>query len=336
MSSFNSISINRRTLLAGAAATSALAAASSAAQEGVLSARPDMRGKSVLITGCSSGFGRLGAEHYARLGAKVFATMRNLPRPEAEELTALAAREGLDIHVIEIDVTDDAQVTAGVAEAERINGGGLDVLVNNAGVGITGPVEVQDMEATRLAFDTNVLGYHRLVRAVLPGMRAKKAGQIFMISSQLGRVIVPGGGHYSATKFAIEALGEQLAYELVPHNIEVTIIQPGGYPTEIWRNRNQYNTALKERAEGIHTAGYPQMVARMGTEDGSGRSADPMDVPGAIAEIVAMPPGTRPLRRAVHPGGKPQLPINETSARVQVGWLGETPLGPWIKAVHNV
>lgn len=295
-----------------------------------------MTGKSVLITGSSSGFGRLGAEHYARLGAKVFATMRGLPRPEAEELTALAKRDGLDIHVIEIDVTDDAQVTAGVAEAERINGGGLDVLVNNAGIGITGPVEVQDMEATRLAFDTNVLGYQRLIRAVLPGMRAKKAGQIFMISSQLGRVIVPGGGHYSATKFAIEALGEQLAYELVPHNIEVTIIQPGGYPTEIWRNRNQYNTALKSRADDIHTAGYPQMVARMGTEDGSGRSADPMDVPNAIAEIVAMPPGTRPLRRAVHPGDKPQLPINETSARVQVGWLGESPYGPWIKAVHNV
>lgn len=336
MSSIKPLSINRRTLMAGAAATTALAAASSAAHDTAFAAKPDMTGKSVLITGSSSGFGRLGAEHYARLGAKVFATMRGLPRPEADELTALAKRENLDIHVLEIDVTDDAQVTAGVAEAERLAGGGLDVLVNNAGIGITGPVEVQDMEATRLAFDTNVLGYHRLIRAVLPGMRAKKAGQIFMISSQLGRVIVPGGGHYSATKFAIEALGEQLAYELVPHNIDVTIIQPGGYPTDVWKNRNAYNIALKSRAKDIHTAGYPQMVARMGTEDGSGRSADPMDVPNAIAEIVAMPPGTRPLRRAVHPGGKPQLPINEMSARVQLGWLGETPHGPLIKAVHNV
>lgn len=335
MPSTKPLSINRRTLLAGAAATTALAATSSAAQDTIVSAKPDMAGKSVLITGCSSGFGRLGAEHYARLGAKVFATMRGLPRPEADEIKALAKRDVLDIHVLEIDVTDDAQVTAGVAEAERINGGALDILVNNAGVGITGPVEVQDMEATKLAFDTNVLGYHRLVRAVLPGMRAKKSGQIFMISSQLGRVIVPGGGHYSATKFAVEALGEQLAYELVPHNIEVTIIQPGGYPTDVWKNRNAYNIALKTRSKDIHTSGYPEMVARMGTEDGSGRSADPMDVPNAIAEIASMPPGTRPLRRAVHPGGKPQLPINETSARVQVGWLGETPYGPWIKAVHN-
>ena len=245
MPSTKPLSINRRTLLAGAAATTALAATSSAAQDTIVSAKPDMAGKSVLITGCSSGFGRLGAEHYARLGAKVFATMRGLPRPEADELKALAKRDGLDIHVLEIDVTDDAQVTAGIAEAERINGGALDILVNNAGVGITGPVEVQDMEATKLAFDTNVLGYHRLVRAVLPGMRAKKSGQIFLISSQLGRVIVPGGGHYSATKFAVEAMGEQLAYELVPHNIEVTIIQPGGYPTDVWKNRN----AIQHRFE---------------------------------------------------------------------------------------
>lgn len=327
--------LTRRTLLAGAAATTALAATAARAQTDAIEPKADLAGKSVLITGCSSGFGRLGAEHYARLGAKVFATMRNLPRPEGEELLKLAREEALYIHVIEIDVRSDEQVANGVAEAERINGGPIDVLINNAGVGISGPVEVQDMAATMLAFDTNVFGCHRMARAVLPGMRAKGSGQIFQISSQLGRVIVPYGGHYSATKFALEAMGEQLAYELVPHNIDVTIIEPGGYPTEVWVNRNIYTGALKDRAEAEHTSGYPQVVAQMGTEDGSGRSADPMDVPRAIARTMAMAPGTRPLRLPVSGGAIPQTAINNVTAKTQLEWLGRSErLGPIMRAVH--
>lgn len=326
--------LDRRRLLAGAAATTAAVATASLPVRAA--AMPDLKGKSILITGCSSGFGRLGAEYFARAGAKVFATMRNLPRPEGEELRALAAADKLDIHLIEIDVLSDEQVAAGVAEAERINGRPLDVLVNNAGIGITSPVEVQDMEATRLIFDTNVFGCHRMARAVLPGMRARRSGQLFQISSQLGRVIVPYSGHYSATKFALEAMSEQLAYELVPHNIDVTIIEPGGYPTEVWVNRNAYSETLKGRAEAVHTAGYPQQVAQMGQENGSGRSADPMDIPREIARLIAMPQGTRPLRLPVHPGPKPQAPINEITAKVQVEWLGRSPaFGPLVTAVHT-
>lgn len=329
--------INRRTLLAGAAATTAALASQRAhAAEPVYTRPIDFKGKSVLITGCSSGFGRLAAELLARQGARVIATMRGLPRPEAEQLRIMALNERLDLHVVEIDVTSDEQVKAGVAEAEMIAGGGIDVLVNNAGIGITSPVEVQDMEATRLIFETNVFGPHRMARAVLPGMRKKGAGQIIQISSQLGRVISPWSGHYSATKFALEAMSEQLAYELVPHNIDVSIIEPGGYPTKVWVNRNTYSAALRERAEAMHTEGYPQQVARMGTEDGSGRSNDPADVARAIAGLIARPPGTRPLRLPVAPGNKPQVPINEVTARVQTEWLGGSPVvGPLVRAVHG-
>ncbi|WP_338445874.1 SDR family oxidoreductase [Pelagerythrobacter marensis] len=328
--------IDRRSLLAGAAATTALAATATRARADAVSASPDLSGKSILITGCSSGFGRVGAEHYARLGAKVFATMRNLPRPEAAELERLARDEDLDITVLELDVLDDEMVARAVAEAERQAGGALDVLVNNAGIGISGPIEVQDMEATRLAFDTNVFGYYRVARAVLPAMRAAGSGQIFAVSSQLGRVIVPYGGHYSANKFAVEAMFEQLAYELVPHNIDVTIIEPGGYPTRVWVNRNIYTSALKDRAAEVHKAGYPEIVARMGTEDGSGRTADVMDIPHAIAEIIAMPPGTRPLRRAVSGSAIPQTEINRVAAATQVAWLGRSErLGPLVRAVHE-
>jgi NAD(P)-dependent dehydrogenase (short-subunit alcohol dehydrogenase family) len=296
--------LDRRTLLAGAAATASLAAASGAtAAPPVYTPELSFKGKSVLITGCSSGFGRLTAELLARQGAKVFATMRNLPRPEAVELMQVAARDKLDIRqIIGIDVTSDESCEAGVHAVEVLNGGPIDVLVNNAGIGITSPVEVQDMEATRLMFETNVFGPHRMARAVLPGMRKKGAGLIIQISSQLGRVIAPYSGHYSATKFALEAMSEQLAYELVPHNIDVSIIEPGGYPTKVWVNRNIYSAALKERAAPRHTDGYPQQVARMGQEDGSGRSNDPMDVARAIAGLIAQPPGTRPLRLPVAPG----------------------------------
>ncbi|WP_379550328.1 SDR family oxidoreductase [Erythrobacter sp. W53] len=327
--------INRRTLLAGAAATGALAATASIAQDDAVKAAPNLEGKSILITGCSTGFGRLMAENFARKGAKVFATMRNLPRTEADELTELARTEKLDLTVLEIDVLDDAQVTDGVAEAEKLAGGAIDVLVNNAGISFGGPVEIQDMEATKLTFDTNVFGPQRLARAVLPGMRAAKSGQIFNVSSQLGRVIAPSFGQYSPTKFALEAMSEAMAYELVPHGIDVTIIQPGGYPTNIWRNANENSLALLGRAEAKHTDGYRALIAQLGQRTGGG-TTDPMDVPSAIAEIIAMPAGTRPLRRAVHPGAKPQLAINDLSAKVQTEWLGASPFGTWIKAVHNI
>lgn len=324
---------NRRELIAGAAALTA--AAPALLHAATPTAAPSLKGRTILITGASSGFGRVGALYYARLGAKVIATMRGLPRPEAETLAAEAAKEKLDLHIVEIDVTSDASVASGTAKALEIAGGRIDTLINNAGIGITGPVEVQDMEATKLIFDTNVFGIQRMQLALLPQMRAAKSGQIFNISSQLGRVIVPGGGHYSATKFAVEALSEQLAYELVPHGIEVTVIQPGGYPTNVWVNRNAYTGALKERSDPALLAAYEPFTKGMGTEDGSGRSADPLDVPRAIAEIMAMPAGKRPLRRTVHPGNKPQEAINRVSAEVQLAWLGGSPLGPLIKAVHD-
>ncbi|MEL6876209.1 MAG: SDR family oxidoreductase [Pseudomonadota bacterium] len=322
--------INRRQLLAATAATGvALTACQSvAATQGSGS----LKGKSVLITGCSSGFGYLGALHYAELGAKVFATMRNLPRAEADSLKAEAG-EG-DVTVLELDVLSDDSVSKALAEAEKLNGGALDVVINNAGIGTGAPVELQDMEATQLLFDTNVMGAQRLARAALPAMRAKKSGLIMNVSSQLGRVMVPGMGLYSSTKFALESMSEQMAYELVPHGIEVTIVQPGGFPTKIWANGNKLTAPMLERASDERKAAYPELVAGA-LRDGGG-STDPKDVPRAMAEVIAMAPGQRPLRLPVHPGGKPQTAINEVSAQTQIAMLGNSPFGPWIKDVHNV
>lgn len=326
--------LNRRQLMIGAGlAATTLAAAQASAQSETDATAPSLAGKSILITGASSGFGRLGAEHYARLGAKVFATMRNLPRPEATALETLAADEGLDITVIEIDVTSDAQVNAGVATALAANDGTLDVLINNAGIAYAGPIEAQDMAATQLIFDTNVYGPHRMSRAVLPAMRAAGSGQIFNVTSQLGRLVIPGFAQYSPTKFALEAMSEQMAYETVTQGIEVTIIQPGGYPTDIWENQTALSKDLKARLPEDLIAAYGPMTAAMGGEGGGGGTTDPMDIPRNIAEIIAMPAGTRPLRRAVHPVARPQEAINEVSAKQQLVMLGESPYGPLLKAV---
>ena len=103
----------------------------------------------------------------------------------------------------------------------------------------------------------------RTARAVLPAMRQRKSGLIVNVSSQQGRVIMPGMGVYAATKFAVEAMSEQLAYELAPHGIEVLIIQPGGFPTNVGANRARYNRELAARAGARHAAGYPQIMAGM-------------------------------------------------------------------------
>lgn len=326
------ISLNRRQLLAaGATAGVALTACQSSATAGE---KPGLKGKSVLITGCSSGFGNLGAIHYAELGARVFATMRDLPRPEAVALQSAAdANDSLDITILELDVLSDESVTNAVAEAERLNGGALDVVINNAGIGTGAPVELQDLEMMQLLFDTNVLGYQRVARAALPAMRAKKSGLIVNVSSQLGRVMVPGMGLYSSTKFAVESMSEQMAYELVPHGVDVTIVQPGGFPTKIWDNGNKLSAVLLDRADDERKAAYPELVAS--ALRGGGGSTDPMDVPRAIADVIAMGPGKRPLRLPVHPGRKPQIGINEVSAQTQIAMLGNSPFGPWVKDVNG-
>ena len=328
------ININRRSLMLGASLTAA-AYMTACAKTPAASAQEsiNLTGISILITGCSSGFGRLGAEHYARLGAKVFATMRNLPRPEAAELEALAKSDKLDITVLEIDITKDDQVKTGVAAALKASGGKLDVLINNAGMSIAGPIEAQDMEATQLIFDTNVYGAQRMIRAALPSMRANGSGYIFNVTSQLGRIIIPGFGQYSPTKFALEALSEQLAYETAPHGIDVTIIQPGGYPTRIWFNQNAPSAALKSRLTKDVIAAYPQFTEAMGQRTAGGGDNDPMDIPRAIAEAIAKPKGTRPLRIALHPVSRPQEAVNKVSAKMQIQVLGNSALGPVVKGV---
>jgi NAD(P)-dependent dehydrogenase (short-subunit alcohol dehydrogenase family) len=293
-------------------------------------------GKTALITGSSSGFGRLAALHLAREGAVVFASMRNFDggkRAEAQELADAAAEEKLKLSVVEIDVTKPATIASGVAAAMSRTGGKLDLLVNNAGIGVGGPVELHDEESVRHSFDVNLFGYHRMARAVLPSMRKRGQGLIVAISSQLGRIVLPGIGVYCGTKFAVEAMFEALAYEVAPFGVEVSIVQPGGYPTKIWENARRSGEALIARTDAERLKTYSGHIETMQSRTTGAYQTDPMDVPHAIAEILAMPVGKRPLRRPVHPNSQGVEAANRALAQIQAAALGSGPYKEWHAAV---
>ena len=186
----------------------------------------------VLITGCSSGFGLETALAFARRGDTVVASMRDPAKATA--LLDRAEHEGLRLDVPVLDVTDDASVVTAVGEIEARHGG-VDVLVNNAGVAYGGPIETIDVDRARAVVETNLWGAVRTIRAVLPCMRAKGAGVVVNVSSAAGRVPSgPYAGFYSMSKHALGALSEALAWEVEPLGIRVTCVEPGFFSTEIY------------------------------------------------------------------------------------------------------
>jgi len=179
--------------------------------------------KAVLITGCSSGIGEATARRLAKSGWTVYATAR---RPETIEHLA---SEGC--RTLALDVTDEHSMQAAVEEVERTEGA-VGVLVNNAGYSQSGAIETVPMDAVRRQFETNVFGPVRLTHLVLPKMRAQGWGKIVNISSMGGRLTFPGGGHYHATKYALEALSDVLRFEVKGFGIDVIVLEPGLITTE--------------------------------------------------------------------------------------------------------
>jgi NAD(P)-dependent dehydrogenase (short-subunit alcohol dehydrogenase family) len=188
----------------------------------------------VLITGCASGFGKLAALHFARQGDTVFATMRDPSR--GEELAKTIEVEKLPVEVLKLDVTDEASVNQAVRHAVD-KAGRIDVLVNNAGIGHRGPIEETDDAEMKEVFEANFFGAMRVTRAVVPHMRAQGSGRIINVSSLAGVVTPPFDGVYSASKKALEAAAEALYYEASPFGIKVSIIEPGGFQTNIENTR---------------------------------------------------------------------------------------------------
>ena len=188
----------------------------------------------VLITGSSTGFGKLAALEFARRGDTVYASMRNTAKGDA--LLAEAKAANLAVNVIALDVANRASVDAAVAGVIK-EAGRIDVLVSNAGVGIHGPIEDCDDDEIHAVLETNVLGVIRAARAVAPHMRAQKSGTIINVGSLAGKVSAPFGGVYSASKHAVEALSDSLYFELHPFGVRVVVVEPGGFETEFGANR---------------------------------------------------------------------------------------------------
>ena len=186
-----------------------------------------MNQRTAVVTGASSGFGRLTAQTLAADGWRVYATMRNAATKNA---AAAAALRDAGISVVELDVTDDASVDA-AAKTILAEAGAVDVLVNNAGTGHFGVEEAFTPSAVEAQFATNVIGPLRVNRAFLPSMREQKRGLIVYVSSVVGRIIIPFTGIYTASKWALEALAETSSYELAPFGIDVAIVEPGAYAT---------------------------------------------------------------------------------------------------------
>jgi len=180
--------------------------------------------KTVLITGASSGFGKVAAKLFHTNGWNVIATMRS---PEKEtELATLG-----NVFISKLDVTDKLSIQSAVKEG--INKfGKIDVLVNNAGYGALGAFEAATEEQVRQQFDVNFFGLIEVTKAVLPGMRQQQSGVIINVSSVGGRITFPFSSLYHATKFAVEGLTESMQYELNPLGISLKIVEPGGYKTE--------------------------------------------------------------------------------------------------------
>jgi NAD(P)-dependent dehydrogenase (short-subunit alcohol dehydrogenase family) len=248
---------------------------------------PDDGTRSVLITGCSTGIGRATALHLASRGFAVYATAR---RPETlEELGRAGCR------TLRLDVTDEVSMQAALDAVER-DGGIVDVLVNNAGYGLEGPVEELSLDEIRAQFETNLFGPTRLTQMVLPAMRERRRGRIINISSVGGRITTPGAGAYHASKHALEALSDALRFELRGFGVDVVVVEPGAIRSR-W-----VDTAVRGLEDRIQPSGpyakFNRAVVKQmyGAHEGLlGLAAGP---PEAVARVIERAiTATRPRRR---------------------------------------
>ena len=268
----------------------------------------------VLVTGASTGFGRLIAQTLARKQYTVFATMRNVDGRNAKpaaELRTLGERESLALHVAELDVTQDASVERCVAEVIA-KAGRIDVLVNNAGVAFVGLTESFTMEQARRIMETNFFGPLRMIRAVLPQMHRQGSGLLLQVSSGAGRIVLPSMGLYCASKFALEALTEAYRYELASCGIDCVSIQPGAYPTEIFGK-------IESGADASRIAPYgsaqqiPDIINNLLHKS----TSDPKEIAEAVLRIIETPAGQRELHSRVGSGAGGVESINAFTDQIE-------------------
>jgi NAD(P)-dependent dehydrogenase (short-subunit alcohol dehydrogenase family) len=235
-------------------------------------------GKVWFITGASSGFGRLLAEHLFTLGANVVATARNI-----DTLSEFTTKHPANSLILSLDVTKPDSIAKAHDDAIA-HFGRIDVLVNNAGYGLTGAIEEVTDEEFMPMFDTNVLGLIHVTKAFLPDFRKQHSGNIVNISSIAGLVGSPGWGYYNATKFAVEGISDALTVEMEPFGVHVTVIEPGPFRTD-FLGRSGKEAAL-QIADYQPTAGKTREYFH--TQAGK-QAGDPQKAVEAIVAAVSAP-----------------------------------------------
>lgn len=231
--------------------------------------------KAVLISGCSTGIGRVTAAHLAAKGWTVYATAR---RPDS--ISDLAQK---GCKLLALDVCDEASIRAAVDAVEKAEGA-VGVLINNAGYGQEGPIEEVPMEQIRKQFETNVIGLTRLTQLALPGMRRQGWGKIVNLSSMGGKLTFPGGGFYHATKHAVEALSDALRFEVRPFGIDVVVIEPGPIKTEFGATAVHSLGCAQDTASPY--AAFNALVAQRIREAYEGPMAMMAAGPEAVAQVI--------------------------------------------------
>lgn len=252
----------------------------------------------ILITGSSTGIGRLAAETLARAGHVVYASMRDIAGKNshaASELDRIAAEQNLNIRTLELDVQSTDSVQAAVDQVLREKGR-IDVAVNNAGHMSIGLAEGFTEEQVAHQMDVNFMGTVRVSRAVLPSMRAANNGLLISVASILGRILFPACAFYCASKFAQEAYAEVLNYELAGTAVQSVVVEPGPYPTHLLANSPGPMELERLQGYGALATLRDQFIAPFAQLFGSADAPDPQEVADAILWLVDTPAGQRPMR----------------------------------------
>ncbi|MEO0342037.1 MAG: SDR family oxidoreductase [Pseudomonadota bacterium] len=271
----------------------------------------------ILITGASSGFGKLIVNDLVAAGHQVVGSMRDIAGRNA---TATEEFRAMGVEIVEIDVTDDASVAAGVAKAAQILGS-IDTLINNAGLGAHGLQENFSADDFRRLFDINVFGVQSMIRAVLPEMRERGDGLILNISSLLGRVALPFYGPYNASKWALEAMSENYRAELSGFGIDIAIVEPGGFPTRFIDNLMQPTSRERDPAYGDMADAPKASLEGFEAFLAANPQQNPQLVADAVVEVVGKAPGSRTFRTEVDRIGmaEPLKGYNDHLAEVTTG-----------------
>ena len=249
----------------------------------------------ILVTGSSSGFGKLFVQSLLKDGHKVIATMRNMETKNKASATEL---KKLGAMTVEMDVTSDSSVDSAVESILR-DAGGIDIVVNNAGLGVLGFQESFTTEDWKKLFDVNVFGVQRVNRAVLPLMREKKSGLLIHISSILGRMVIPFYGPYNASKFALEAMADNYRIELSSFGIESVIVEPGGYGTAFSENLMTPGDQARAKSYGAMARAPEESLKGFKQHLEGAHAPNPQWVADAVVNLVKMPRGQRPFRTTV-------------------------------------